>query len=301
MPQDPEVSVIIASYNARGTIGACLQSLEEQTTLRSFEVIVVDSSTDGTGEFVEEMFPHVRVHRFSERKFAGDARNIGIAAARGKIIAFTDADCQAEQDWITEILKAHASPWLAIGGAIANANPKGSVSWAAYFCEFSQWMPGTGTKWLVDIAGANMSYKRAVFERYGSFIEGTYCSDTDLHWRLGRDGLRLRFMPSIRVSHNSIDKLQDFLGHELFHGLCFGRVRIQGQQLSIWKRWLYVILAPFIPLKLFLTVLAKNLQNKTHLVEFLRSSPLVALGLISWSLGEVIAYAGRSSGSQERT
>lgn len=211
--------------------------------------------------------------------------------AQGGIIAFIDADCVAEKNWIDEILRAHESPYLAIGGAIANADPKTFVGWAAYFTEFSQWMPETWVQWQDDIAAANMSYKKEIFDRYGGFIEETYCSDTDLHWRLGRDGYRLRFIPSILVSHRSINRLDRFLKHEFFHGRCFARVRVQGQGFSRWKRCLYVTFAPLIPLRLFLKITLNNMRNRIYASQFLKSSPIVALGLICWSLGEAVGYA----------
>jgi GT2 family glycosyltransferase len=291
MIEEPDVSVIIASYNSRETIVACLKSLEEQRTTARFEIIVVDSSTDGTSELITKKFTEVKVYRYAERKFAGDARNVGISAAKARIVAFIDADCVAEKNWIEQILRAHESPYSAIGGAIANADPKSLVAWAAYFVEFSQWMPGTTKVWQDDIAGANMSYKREIFDRCGVFIEGTYCSDTDFHWRVKRRGYDLQFIPSILVSHKSIDRLDCFLKHEFFHGRCFATVRAHGQHFSRHKRLFYVTVAPLIPLRLFLKILLNNMRNGIYLSQFLKSSPLVALGLICWSLGEALGYA----------
>jgi len=291
MIEEPDASVIIASYNSRETIVACLKSLEEQRTTGSFEIIVVDSSTDGTSELITKEFPEVKLYRYAQRKFPGDARNAGISVAKARIIAFIDADCVAEKNWIEQILRAHESPYSAIGGAIANADPKSFVGWAAYLVEFSQWMPETCVQWQDDIAAANMSYKKEIFDRCGGFIEGTYCSDTDLHWRLGRDGYRLRFVPSILISHKSINRLDRFLKHEFFHGRCFARVRVQGQGFSRCKRWFYVTLAPLIPLRLFLKIALNNMRNRIYFSEFLKSSPLVALGLICWSFGESVGYA----------
>ena len=297
MPSKSQLSVIIASYNSEKTIAACLESLENQTTDKSFEIIVVDSSTDSTAELVEKRFPQVRLCRFPERRFCGGARNWGISVARGEIIAFVDADCQAEQNWVEEILKAHESPHPAIGGAIANANPESYIGWAAYFCEFSHWMPGTQPRWLDDIAGANMSYKKEIFDKYGSFIEGTYCSDTDFHWRIGQDAHRLRFVPSILVSHYNIDGLEEFLKHEFYHGRCFAQVRIQGQIFSRWKRLVYVTFLPLIPLRIFLKVAFNSIRNRIYFHQFLKASPLVVLGLIWWSMGEGVGYATGSKAS----
>jgi GT2 family glycosyltransferase len=288
----PLLSVVVASYNSKRTIARCLSSLESQVTDGDFEVVVVDSSTDGTARVVEEEFPQVRLCRFSDRKYCGDARNIGVALARGDIIAFTDADCTADSQWVDEILKAHESSQLAIGGAIANADPSGVVGWAAYFCEFSQWMPGTGPRWLDDIAGANMSYKKEAFGRYGPFLEGTYCSDTDFHWRLGQDAHRLRFVPQIVVSHYSISSLREFMEHEFDHGRSFARVRIRGQGFSTPRRLAYVVLSPLIPLRILLKVLLNNIRNRIYLPRFIRALPLVVAGVLSWSAGEVVGYAG---------
>ena len=289
---DPKISVIIASYNSKKFICDCLKSLEKQVTSRSYEILLIDSSTDGTDDLVSKTFPHVKVYHFSERKFPGDARNIGISIAKGRIIAFIDADCRAEGNWIEMIAEAHELPHPVCGGAIANANPDSYVGWAAYFTEFSHWMPGTPHKWLDDIPTANLTYKREVFDKYGYYLEGTYCSDTDFHWRIGRNGHRLRFVPSILVSHHNIDNLKHFLQHSFHHGQSFARVRIWGQNFSRWKRIIYVVCGLFIPLRIFFKVAFNNMKNRVYLFHFITSLPLLVLGIVCWSMGEVVGYAG---------
>jgi GT2 family glycosyltransferase len=291
MPGMPKVSVIIAAYNARKTIGECLASLHRQTTEANFEVIVVDSSTDGTADLVRNSFPAITVCSFTTRKFAGDARNIGISRARGEIVAFIDSDCTADPGWIDAILAAHGSPDPAIGGAIANGNPEKSVGWAAYFCEYSQWMPGIPAQRMTDIACANMSYKKKVFEDFGGFIEGTYCSDTEFHWRLGRKGYCLRFDPSIKIAHHNIDSFGRFLRHEFQHGRFFAQVRSRDPGFPFTKRCAYVSLSPLIMIKLFLAIAARVLASGIYRVAFLKSIPLLVLGIISWTLGECRGYA----------
>lgn len=294
-PGIPRLSVIIASYNSRKTIEACLRSLENQSANEEFEIIVVDSSIDGTAQLIEEKFPQVRLYKFNERKFCGDARNFGISRAKGRIVAFIDSDCTADNNWICEIVNAHKFPYLAVGGAIANGNPDSHVGWAAYFCEFSQWMPARHARWMPDIAGASMSYKREVFEKYGDFIEGTYCSDTDFHWRLVRYGHRLRFMPTILIYHHNINKLVNFLMHEFHHGLSFAQVRGKNKRFPVLPRSTYIIFFFLIPIWLLLKIAGINLRNRVYLLNFLKSLPLLILGLISWSLGEWMGYikAGR--------
>jgi GT2 family glycosyltransferase len=287
---EPQVSVIVASYNARMTIGACLGSLMEQDTGRRYEVIVVDSSSDGTGDLVAREFPSVMLLRQPRRRFPGDARNIGVQAARAPVVAFTDADCVADPGWVEAIARAHRSPMKAVGGSISNANPESWVGWAAYFCEYSQWLPRQHPQMMTDMPTANLSYKRELFERHGGFIEGTYCSDTDFNWRIGRAGMRLLFEPSLKVAHHNIDRLGRFLHHEYFHGWSFGRVRVRVQRFSPARRLAYAALAPLILGKLLLHRTVKNCANPVYLHQFLKAWPLFALGVGCWTLGEAAGY-----------
>jgi len=288
--EKPLLSVIITSYNSGNLILRCLESLKNQNTDQSFEIIVVDSSTYGVAILIEKRFPDVRLYQFSERKFCGDARNFGLSVAKGEIIAFIDADCRADQNWADQILEAHRSPYLAIGGAILNGNPQSITGWAAYFCEFSQWMPNTPSKPLRDIAGANMSYKRKAFEIFGPLIEGTYSSDTEFHWRLAKNGHYLQFVPSIIVFHHNIDRFWNFLRHEFDHGRSFAKVRMISQGFPKWRRWFYGIFSFLIPGWLFLKVGSRNFKNRIYLFYFLKTWPLLMLGLMSWSLGECVGY-----------
>jgi glycosyltransferase involved in cell wall biosynthesis len=290
MQTRPELSVIIASFNSKRTIGDCLESLRRQTTSATFEVIVVDSSSDGSANLVARRFPEVKLLRFASRKFPGSARNAGVAAAEASVLSFTDADCVVRSDYVDEVLKAHGDPSLAVGGTIANLEPANIVAWAAYLCEFSEWMPGAQRQAVSNIATANASYKKRAFDDYGGFIGGTYGSDTDFNWRMGRHGLKPLLAPSIAVSHRSIDELGKFLRHEFVHGQDCARMRIRGQGFSALRRWLYAACFWLIPIKLLLVIATRMLKNRTYLRPFVKALPLVALGLGCWCLGELVAY-----------
>jgi glycosyltransferase involved in cell wall biosynthesis len=290
MQEKIQLSVIIASYNSGTLLQNCLESLKNQKTDQLFEIIVVDSSSDGAAQRIGERFPEVKLYRFPERKFCGDARNFGLTVARAEIIAFIDADCRAAPNWVGQILRAHQSSFLAIGGVIANGNPDSNIGWAAYFCEFSQWMPNTSFRRLTDIAAANMSYKKRCFEEFGEFIEGTYSSDTEFHWRLGKNGHGLQLVPSIAVFHHNIEQFEALLRHEFEHGQSFAKIRMKSQNFSDVRRFFYAIFSFLIPFWLLLKIGMRNLKNRIYLFHFLKALPLLMLGLIFWSLGECFGY-----------
>jgi glycosyltransferase involved in cell wall biosynthesis len=99
--RNPTVSVILPTYNRAHLIARAIRSVLDQT-YRDFEIIVVDDPTDNTGEIVR-IFKDERIRYIKRdtRKGAGAARNTGIAAARGKYIAFQDSD----DEWLPEKLE----------------------------------------------------------------------------------------------------------------------------------------------------------------------------------------------------
>src|SRR5262245_43414218 len=101
----PLISVVIATCNDWGPLEHCLRSLEYQPGAPEFEVIVVD---DGSSQPVPStMRRRERLHSFTllQQPHAGisQARNRGIAHARGEIVLFTDSDCRLEPNCLERL------------------------------------------------------------------------------------------------------------------------------------------------------------------------------------------------------
>lgn len=286
-----KVSVIIASYNASLTIEQCLFSLEKQSHRQDFEVIVVDSSIDNTADIVSQKFPNVKLYKFTERKYPGDARNFGVSQSVGEILAFTDAECIVAPDWIEQLIAAHKStPLPVIGGAIANGNPHSYVGWGYYFCSLSQWMPQDKVYQRTDIPTGCLSAKRWSFEQYGPFLEGSLCEDTLFNWKLVEAGYSSLFVPSIQVGHINIENLGVFLLRKVNHGRTFAQLRIQEKNFSTFKRVIYVLLSPLLPFLILYRRTQDVLKSRIYRQQFLLAFPLVFLGICFWSYGEFLGY-----------
>ena len=100
-----DISVVIAAHNQRDRLRLVLSGLAVQTFSEgSFEVIVVDDgSTDGTGDFLRE-YEHMPIKVIPLHTNVGRcrARNIGIAEARGEVVAFLDGDALPGPDWLAQ-------------------------------------------------------------------------------------------------------------------------------------------------------------------------------------------------------
>jgi len=290
----PQLSIVVASYNAATTIERCLASLNRQAAQDPYEVIVVDSSTDGTATVVAREFPNVRLVSSRSRLFPGSARNLGVAQAKGDVIAFTDADCVVGPDWVRLVLEAHrGTPHPLLGGTVDNANPESWIGWAYYFCSFSPWIPQPAARPMVEIPTTCLTLKRWLFDKYGPFLEGTYCSDSAFNWKVGEDGLQPILLPSLQVSHLNITALSELIRRKSFHGKCFARVRMTEQGFSRRRRLTYVVLSPLLPALLFFRIASNLVRKHVYGREFVLVSPLVFLGLLAWSWGELLGYLSK--------
>jgi len=102
----PKVTVIIPVYNVERYIGKCLQTLQRQT-LEELEFIFIDDCSSDTSMSVIERAAHEdpRIHIIRNRTNIGPgpSRNLGIAAAQGEFLSFTDPDDYVSPDYFEKL------------------------------------------------------------------------------------------------------------------------------------------------------------------------------------------------------
>ncbi|NLI82605.1 MAG: glycosyltransferase [Deltaproteobacteria bacterium] len=207
MADSPRISVVIASYNSRRTLGRCLDSLMALDH-PSFEVIVVDDgSTDGSPDICES-YPTIRLIRL-DRGGPSRARNRGIEAARGEIVAFTDSDCVVARDWLQELEKGFLDETVAgVGGD--QVSPDGESEFGKTVQEYFRAV-GFVTDYINlertltetrHNASCNSSYRKKVLEVVGGFAKDQFpCEDVEMDLKIRRLGYRLMFNPRAVVGH----------------------------------------------------------------------------------------------------
>ncbi|MBP9699704.1 glycosyltransferase family 2 protein [Candidatus Woesebacteria bacterium] len=108
-----DASIIIVNFNGKSLLGACLKSLQTQSTSHTFEIIVVDNaSTDGSVDYLFAQFPDVIVVQENQNSGFGRANNLGASRATGEYLIFLNADTEVEPTWLFEML------------TVAQSNPK---------------------------------------------------------------------------------------------------------------------------------------------------------------------------------
>ena len=282
------VSVVVPCYNGSRTIRRALESLMVQDLPSPYEVIVVDSSCDGTDVIVREEFPSVQLIRRERRTPVGAARNLGVGRAQGDVIAFFDSDCVADPGWLRHLASAHEVNVAGAGGSVVNANPASLVGWASFLMEFSRLAPSSPRRLVSDIVGCNCSYKRWVFERYGLYHDGDYAGDDMLfNRRLILAGERLLFEPRAVVHHQNREDLGGFLRHMRHLGEGVGMVRLlDGMPHAYLARTLWMAAAayPYRVGRIAWRALRKHPRDAWRLPLVM---PLVAAGFLAFSRGEM--------------
>jgi GT2 family glycosyltransferase len=282
----PEASIIVPSYNSARTILSCLQALRDQKTACSYEIIVVDSSNDGTGELIESHWPEIKLIRLPERTLPGGARNLGIQSARGEILAFTDADCVVEPYWLDTIMRVHSEEGCAgIGGPVLNGLPLNPIAWSGYLLEFNEQLPSFPKRFVGFLPTCNVSFKASVFRRHGMFPTDLWpCEDLIFGWSLQQAGERVLFDPEIRVRHIFRSGFRSFMEHQLRLGAASATARKQIDLPHAWAvshplRWL-------VPVARFARIEARLARRDLrNFLCFNLLLPLNLSGLCAWGVG----------------
>jgi O-antigen biosynthesis protein len=220
LPAYPKVSVVVCSYNADRTLGACLESLQ-RLNYPDYEVIHVDDgSTDLTGQIASKA-ASVRCIRHEKNLGLSAARNTGLAASTGEIIAFTDADCRADNDWLYYLVSGLASGEFAGIGGPNLLPPEDSAVAAAVMVSPG----GPAHVMLTDrqaehIPGCNMAFLKSVLEEIGGFdpIFHAAGDDVDICWRLQQAGYKIGFSPAAFVWHYRRSTVREYLKQQHGYG-----------------------------------------------------------------------------------
>lgn len=206
-PFFPRVSVIVPVYNGEDDLPELLAEFRNQTYPNDcLEYLIVDNgSSDRTSEILQAAdLPNLKPLSQTEIQSSYAARNLGIKTAQYEILAFTDADCRPQPEWLANLVKPFAKLdiGLSVGEIIAlpgntlleqHADRQETLSQkhtlANPFCPYGQ--------------TANLAVRRSIFDRVGLFRPYlTTGGDADICWRILREtDWKHEFVPDATVKH----------------------------------------------------------------------------------------------------
>ena len=214
----PSISVVVCAYNEERRLGDCLDSLT-RVDYPGLQVLVCDDgSTDRTldlarGSAFEVLaLPHGGLSA---------ARNAGLAAARGDIVAYLDADAACHPEWPYHLALAFEDPGVVVAGGPNLPFPDAGLVERAVSLS-----PGNPVEVLVGddraehVPGCNLAVRREALAGIGGF-DTSYTAagdDVDVCWRLLDLGGRIAFSPAAQVHHHRRDTVRRYLRQQRGYG-----------------------------------------------------------------------------------
>ena len=206
------VSVVVPTYNRREDVLKCITALGNQTyPADRFEILIVDDgSTDGTQEAVQKKaceIPNLSYYRVQVNNGDGHARNQGVNAAKGVIIAFTDDDCIPSPAWIEEAVSVFEKE-ESLTGVDGKTLPEEKIDFRKKIFNYARTMNSPGPSRYPPTC--NVFYRKKDLIEIGGFDEKIrYANDVDLAARLLEKGKKMVFAEKVLVLHK-VDYLPFF-------------------------------------------------------------------------------------------
>ena len=261
------ISVVVVCLNEKDNISRCIDSLLRQTIGKDkYEIIVVDNgSNDGTQEIIKEYNIRDKRVRIVVNPARGIAvsRNIGLEEAAYEFVAFTDADCEAPENWLETLLDGYLKYYkqdnmvVAAGGANL---PPGGVSnfYDAVGITLNTFWGNHGSAqgriykkdaFVYHIPTVNIMYKKETLLLIDGFDEsfGNICEDTEINHRLHDAGYKFIFLKDSYVWHYMRDSLKKWAENMFTYGK--GRVWVIKKH-PVHLQWMYLIPPAFVILML---------------------------------------------------
>jgi glycosyltransferase involved in cell wall biosynthesis len=215
--EPPTISVVVCAFT-RDRLEVLTESVESLRgqTLPAHEIVLV---IDHAPELLEEargLWPDLKIVENRERRGLSGARNSGVAAATGEVVAFLDDDAIADLDWLQRLAAAYADPKvLGAGGTVRPRWVEGKPGW---FPPEFDWVVGCTHSGMPqelepvrNLVGANMSFRRQPLLDVGGFSHelgrvGTLpvgCEETDLSIRVHQrwPEAEILYDPAAAVEH----------------------------------------------------------------------------------------------------
>lgn len=228
----PDVSIVIVTWNGRQYLDACLRAVAAQEDVVAETILVDNASSDGTVEFVRELFPWVRIVALPGNAGFAGGNNAGVREARGRIVAFLNNDTVADPGWLRALvggLDPAAGFALATSRVVYMHDPSVVDSAGDGMLRaggaFKRHHGGPSSavatsQEVFGMCGAACAISRAAWDELGGFDESFFVSheDVDLSYRARLLGYRCRYVAESIVRHHGSVTIGRASRLAVFHG-----------------------------------------------------------------------------------
>ena len=217
-PAPPRVSVVLCTYNGARTLGETCSALERLDYPDAEVIVVDDGSTDDSARIAS-------AHGFqvisTENRGLSSARNTGLAAATGQIVAFIDDDAMPDPHWLDYLVDTFArTEFVAVGGPNLPVPGDGAVADAVAASPGNPIHVLLGDREAEHIPGCNSAFLTEALTAIGGFDPQFRAAgdDVDVCWRLQDRGWKIGYSPAAVVWHHRRRSIGAYLRQQRGYG-----------------------------------------------------------------------------------
>jgi len=294
----PEVSVVVVAFVGEQYLQRLLDALTLQATDRTEVIVVCDSLIGNIARF-RSSYPTVDFVRFDEPRSPASLRAVGVARARGAIVALVEDHCVPAPDWTAQVIAAHQDDAAAVGGAMEKGFPPDShddtaLNWALYLADYSRYALPMAEGRSGAASDCNVSYKRQALMEIAPVWSNEF-HENIVHAELARHGKTLWFSPRIVVHEQRSMTWSQTLHDRYSFGRLFGSTRVVGA--SPVKRLAMSGAALLLPPLLVARVTGNVVRRRRYLGALARASVPLIVVASAWAAGELTGYVTGKAGA----
>jgi hypothetical protein len=292
------LSVILAT-DAYETIRPVIERLRRQTIRQQIELVLVAPSAASVSSAMRHQAEFAAIRTVeSPIEDLAEARAAGIRAAAAPVVFVGETHSYPHPQLAEALTRALDGPWVAAAPAFGNANPKGTLSWAAFLSDYARWAEGLPQGEIPEVPLYNAAYKRTALLELGDRLGLALAHGDELPKTMRARGYRTYFEPAARIDHVNVSKPGDWLKERFVAGLLIASHR--ARQWPLAKRLGYIAGSILIPAVLAWRVLPGVRQTTRRLRLPPLTVPMIVLGMAVKGMGEFFGYAGSRTDQAEK-
>ena len=278
-----ELTVIVGCVDAGTRLSECLEALQSACSGIDAEILVVDGSAESSLDLVRKRFSSARFLSMPSGTLVPALWGRGLREARGRIVAFTIAQCRVGAGWARTLIEGIRAGAAGVGGPIDVRPGTSATGRATFYLRYSAWLNASdGT--VREIAGDNAAYDHAALRAVRNDATEAFW-EVEAHARFRELGRTLMMHPGATAWFTDDTGLATMAARRFAHGRHSGAFRVRD---GIRTRWQMVLASPVVPFVLLARVARRVIRGRGHVVSFLTSLGAFFVLAFAWAAGEAI-------------